>query len=495
MSSYSYRRGSIFWALTLIGVGAIFLYQNFNPNIHAWQIIAKFWPILIIFWGFSKLIDYVQAQSHPEAAAPPLFSSSEVILLILILVFGTMVSKIVLHSNWAGWHWNDDEFGNMFNNSYSYTATLTQPANPQPHLVVVDRRGDVEVRAADHSDIEAVVKETIRADSDDAAKKMSDRLKFSIVEQAGHYIFQSNLDSLPNSGSDVRLDITLRAPITASTEITSEHGDIRIDGLKGDQNLTASHGDVHVANVEGLVRIHKSGGDTEVRQVKGNVELDGHGQDVQVANVSGTVTVNGEYPGSVEFQDIGQTLRFTSTRTDMTAQKLSGRLSMEVGSLDASGLDGPFEISTKAKDISLEGFKHALKINDTTGDINLRAAVAPTHPISVESKKGDIELTLPAGSSFQIDATSHHGEVDTDFTGPGLKVTREGETPSITGTYGKGGPLIHLVTEYGTIHLSRQGTPASESGGRKMQTSLQPLAPAATPAVGMSSRPLAALEH
>ena len=79
MSAYTHRRGSIFWALTLIAVGGLFLYHNFNPAIHPWQIIAKFWPVLIIFWGLSKLMDYVHARSHPETAAPPLFSGSEVV--------------------------------------------------------------------------------------------------------------------------------------------------------------------------------------------------------------------------------------------------------------------------------------------------------------------------------------------------------------------------------------------------------------------------------
>src|ERR1700740_978326 len=102
MSLYGYRRGSIFWALTLIGVGFIFLYQNFNPAVHPWHIIARFWPVLIIFWGISKLIDYVQARSHPQAIAPPLFSASEVILLLLILALGTLVSRIVLHP-WGHW--------------------------------------------------------------------------------------------------------------------------------------------------------------------------------------------------------------------------------------------------------------------------------------------------------------------------------------------------------------------------------------------------------
>ena len=41
MTAYVYRRGSIFWALTLITVGVLFLYQNFNPAIHPWQMEAR----------------------------------------------------------------------------------------------------------------------------------------------------------------------------------------------------------------------------------------------------------------------------------------------------------------------------------------------------------------------------------------------------------------------------------------------------------------------
>jgi LiaI-LiaF-like transmembrane region len=57
MNGYTHRRGSIFWALTLIAVGSLFLYHNFDPSIRPWHLIAKFWPVLIIFWGLSKLID------------------------------------------------------------------------------------------------------------------------------------------------------------------------------------------------------------------------------------------------------------------------------------------------------------------------------------------------------------------------------------------------------------------------------------------------------
>src|SRR5208282_5144625 len=63
--------------------------------------------------------------------------------------------------------------------------------------------------------------------------------------------------------------------------------------------------------------------------------------------------------------------------------------------------------------------------------------------------------------------------VDTDFAGPGIKVIHEGDAPSIMGSYGKGGPLIRLATEYGAIHIVRQGAGSSESE-KKEQTLLRP---------------------
>jgi hypothetical protein len=472
MSAYTYRRGSIFWALTLIAVGGLFLYQNFNPVIHPWQIIAKFWPILIIFWGLSKLIDYIQAQAQHGTAPPSLFSGSEVILLLLILVLGTLVSRLVLRP-WHEWpgaigvNVDDDDFARLFLNSFTYTKTVSQAVKPQPHVVLVNRRGDVEVSGGARSDIEAVVKETIRAENDAEAKKLSDQLKYEIVDQAGHYQLRSNLDSLPNSGRAVRLDITLHLPTIASTEITAERGDISLEGLQGDQTLTANHGDLRLSQVRGLVRVHKSGGLTEIRDAKGDVELEGRGHDVEISGVTGTVTVNGEYPGTVQFRNIAQTLRFTSSRTDLTVQKLKGQLNMEMGSLEANDVEGPFEISTREKDISLTGFKHSVKIANTNGSINLRTAVPPTHPIEVDSKKGEIELTLPPNSSFVIEAMSRHGEVESDFSAPTLKITKEGEVPSVTGSYGKGGPNIRLITAYGTVRIAREGSVVPAPKGPK----------------------------
>src|SRR5579862_4518308 len=125
MALHGYRRGSIFWALVLISIGVMFLYQNFNPAIHPWRIIAEFWPLLIIFWGISKLIGHLEARRHPETVAPPLFSGGEIVVLLLILALGTLLSRIVLRpwGHWAsniGINMDEGEWANPFLNSFTY---------------------------------------------------------------------------------------------------------------------------------------------------------------------------------------------------------------------------------------------------------------------------------------------------------------------------------------------------------------------------------------
>jgi hypothetical protein len=459
MSVYSHRRSSIFWALILIGVGALFLWHNFNPSVHPWNLIAKFWPVLIILWGVSRLFDYLQARAHPESMPSPLFSGGEIVLLVFLLILGTAVSKVVLRSEspWL-WHINGDQISDFFASSYTFTKNISQPVEGAPRLSVEGQHGDVEIRGVDQSTIEGVAKESIRADDESEARKVSDALKFSVVDQAGRYLLQSNRRELVDQGRRISIDLSLTAPLATSTDLASGNGDLSVDGLKGDQTLETQKGDARAANIQGLVKIREHDGSIEVSKIHGSVDLDGRGDDIDISDVSDSVTLHGEFGGTLEFRNIAESLRFDSIRTQMTVQQLAGRLDMEVGSLEASDVNGPFEISTRDKDITITDFKQALSIVNSNGQITLATSLPPTHDIHVDSKKGEVQLTLPPNSNFEIEAYSRHGEVECDFTGPGLKVVKEGDSPSITGVVGKGGPKIRIDTEYGAIRIYRTGS-------------------------------------
>src|SRR3989304_2744291 len=67
--SNGYRRGSVFGALMLIGIGGLFLYANLHPDFSAWALLAKYWPVLIIFWGLGELVDYLMLRGSAAGGA------------------------------------------------------------------------------------------------------------------------------------------------------------------------------------------------------------------------------------------------------------------------------------------------------------------------------------------------------------------------------------------------------------------------------------------
>ncbi len=465
----SYRRRSIFWPLILISVGVLFLYQQFNPAVHPWEIIAKYWPALIIIWGISKLIEHLTPR---PGTPPPVFTASEVVLLVLILIFGSLVSAIVLHP-WGRWGPMGRGMGELFMNSYTYSQTLSQPVTAPDHLVVVDPWGDIEVHASSAPELSASIKETVTANDRQSADELARQIQLSFSHQGGAYTLQSNLSQLPRGGSNIRLDIVLHAPAETSADLTAGQGDILLDGLSGSARLTDKHGDVHVMNASGRLQIDKSGGSTVVSSMTGDIHLEGRGEDVQVSGVTGSVTIEGDFSGAMQFQNVSQTLRFTSSRTDLTVEKISGHLNMDIGSLDADGVGGPFNLTTRQKDIRLANFDYDAHITDANGDVQLRPAAPLKHPIEVDLKKGDIELDLPASAAFQIDAVARGGDVYSSFSAPGLHLSKGGGRPSISGGIGANGPTIRLRTTYGTIRLSQytgsssqQSSTAANSPGR-----------------------------
>jgi len=53
-----YRRRSITGALFLITLGLIFLYANLRPDFDPWSVFARYWPLLLVFWGIGRIVDY-----------------------------------------------------------------------------------------------------------------------------------------------------------------------------------------------------------------------------------------------------------------------------------------------------------------------------------------------------------------------------------------------------------------------------------------------------
>ncbi len=56
------HRDNLIWGLILIALGAIFLLENIGYD--AWRVLFKLWPLILIFWGASKLYYGIKARGQ-----------------------------------------------------------------------------------------------------------------------------------------------------------------------------------------------------------------------------------------------------------------------------------------------------------------------------------------------------------------------------------------------------------------------------------------------
>jgi hypothetical protein len=58
------QRDNLIWGIILVLLGGIFLLENIGLS--AWRFIWKLWPLILIFWGASKLYYGLKTRNQPE---------------------------------------------------------------------------------------------------------------------------------------------------------------------------------------------------------------------------------------------------------------------------------------------------------------------------------------------------------------------------------------------------------------------------------------------
>jgi hypothetical protein len=59
------RPGALTFGLALIALGIIFFLENLYADFSAWRLIARYWPLFLIFIGLRKLYGHFTWQEVP----------------------------------------------------------------------------------------------------------------------------------------------------------------------------------------------------------------------------------------------------------------------------------------------------------------------------------------------------------------------------------------------------------------------------------------------
>ncbi|MCU1238584.1 MAG: hypothetical protein JWP63_6551 [Candidatus Solibacter sp.] len=444
---------SISGPILLLAIGGLFLWRNLHPEAPIFEMLAQYWPFVLIAWGVLRLIEtLVWRESRVRGG----FSGGEVVLIILICVAGSGI-------------WTAREHGVRFMNGgldfwgqqYDYPVSASASATGMKRIVFENPRGNIKVTGGDSAEVSLNGHKLIRAYRREEADRTNGNTQVEIIPQGDRLVVRTNEDRIP-SNQRMSCDLEVTVPRGIAVESRTSSGDHEVNEVDGDVEITSSHGDVRLGRIGGNIRLDISRSDLiRATDVKGRVDLQGRGSDVELENIAGQVTINGAFSGTLDFKNLAKPLQFDGTRgTELSAQAVPGRISMDLGEFSGKDVTGPIRFVTRARDIKLEQFTQSVELETERGDIELVPGKLPLASIEARSGAGKIELVLPEKAAFQLEAIAQRGDAVNDY-GPQISKETSGRAATLRGKSGEG-PMIKLTANRGWISVRKEGTEPSE---------------------------------
>lgn len=447
------KRRSLIGPLLLILIGTLILLHNIRPELVSFELLARYWPFVLIAWGLLRLIEilfwWIAKKPLPASGV----SGGEWTLVVFICLIGSGLFAAHRYGPRLPPVLIGGRSVDLFGEPYDYVISEQKPATKVTRVVIENLRGNTRVLGADTQEITAAGRKTIRAFNQSEADEANKKTPVEIVTQ-GEQILVRTHQAAVSGERRISTDLELTVPRGVSIQASGRYGDFDVLNINGDVEIESGNAGVRLQDIAGRVRVDLRRSDiVRTVNVKGNVEILGRGRDVELENIQGEVVINGYYSGDLQCRNLAKPLLFQSGQTELRVKQVPGQLHMDLGGFSATNVMGPVRLTAKSRDVRVEDFTDSLVVSLERGDVELRPKRAPAGEIEVATRTGNVELALPPTAKFQLAASTERGEATNEF-GPALEVTTEGRGASLKGVAGKG-PKINITIERGSVTVRK----------------------------------------
>ncbi|MCG0238943.1 MAG: DUF4097 family beta strand repeat-containing protein [Firmicutes bacterium] len=384
----SRRVGRVTVALSLIVLGAGLLADNLlGTGYSDW--LWRLWPVVLIGLGVEYLVRSRTAADGTGGLS--LDVGAIAVLLVVVLILGTLR----LARGIALWL---PPGGSSLSVAAEKTAVLDlgdvralQVELDVGRMVVTGDSPDGRV----HARARVLTPVLLPAE----AARLAEDLALE-VQQAPLPTIRANLDPARGPGPfrwwAVKLELTVQVP----------------PGV--DLTLSGHAGSIAASDLEGNVSVRLDAGEVVLARIRGNATVRTDAATITAEAITGTLEAS-TGPGSIRAVRFG-----------------GGRLTSEVGRIQAEDWQGPLALSSQ------------------TGSITASTGFPVTGDLEVQTRIGSVELVLPESSRAAFDLRTRVGSLEVP---PQLTVVRHGTGGEARGTLGDGQARVWVETDTGRIAL------------------------------------------
>ena len=426
----------------------------------------------------------------------------EVFLVVVLILAGLIVYQVQTG------HWNldinwGDDFGG-FGREFAYEETRTIDAPLPALLEVANGHGWVEVRGGDQANVQLTFKKVVWRKTEEEAKELAGRLKYSLTTAADKLTLATNRDEFRKKNFETGFILTV--PQSMAVLITNAYGAVRVEGVK-EATVRNRHGELYASDIGGPCTLETSYEDLEAQGIRGECRITNSHADVRAVSVAGDLWIETSY-ARVRVEDAAQKADIRGSNVDVDARRVAGPVSVDTsyekvflsdvgpatvrahhtavvaenvrGDLDVSTsyesiqalkIQGDFLVSASNSDVSATGVEgdritiassyENVILDDFSAEVtvvlrNGNIVLKPRdleHAMDVRNEYGTIHLAWPAGETPRLEARSKGGEVDWGLSEkPDVEQTN-GVSLIKAFTANSGSPLIYLSTTYENIRI------------------------------------------
>jgi DUF4097 and DUF4098 domain-containing protein YvlB len=448
------RRGSIVGPVLLIGLGVLFLANNLRPDLNFFELVAQYWPFLLIAWGVLRLIEIAFLAIAKKTVPDRGLGGGEWVLVVFICLIGSGMFLFHHHIGWNPVRLRLQGI-EMFGEAFDYNISEQKVAcGKTPHVVIENFRGNSRIVGGDLDEIKVSGRKTVRAMRSEDATSADQRTQLEVVRQGDVITVRTNTDR-SDTRMRVHADIDITVPKGASIEARGRYGDFDVSDITGALDVQSDNAALRAQNLGGNLKADIRRSDViRATNVKGGVELrvTGQSDNLELENIEGPVTLNGSY-FEVDLRHLAQAVRFDGPQTDFRAERCDGQIHMTPTSFNADNIIGPVTLTnSRSKDVQITDATESLQVALDRGDIELRSSKLPLPKMDLRTRNGSVTLALPENAKFALKASTRRGEVHNEYGGP-VQVEEGHNSGSLTAS--TGGPEVVAATDRGDVTVRK----------------------------------------
>lgn len=428
------RRPSLLAALIWIGVGVLFLLQNFGVGIDFWSLAGRYWPLLLILLGLGKVIDYFLKKDAVSVSA------GEIIGILFLLLIGSAVTKISetpiartfreLPIRVGGFSVRP---GQWIGESHAFTEESSFPLERDLPILIENAYGSVTVSPGSDRVVRTRLRKVVYA-NETRARAIAPEIRLEAgAERRGGPSAADKPEAEPGKASDVEYFVVQTNREALSSKDYTYNTDLEITVPQKSQiQIRNSFGDVHVTGINGRIEINVERNSLQVRDCTGEFVLSTRLAESRLGNLVGNVKLDSRSRGKIYIENIKGDLDVASEDSPVEVSNVDGTLKMSTteGRIRVDRITKPVVIDSRGSRIEVQNLQDSLKLTAINNDVEI-ADVASN--VIMESRDASVSLKRIKGN---IEIRSKSDTISANDIGGSLKLRGSGSGVRIHGITG-----------------------------------------------------------